>query len=181
MGRDRCTATTRAGEQCRAPRVKGALVCRVHGGAAPQVQRAAAGRVVEEEARRTFGRLADHAVPVADPFTALALMAGEVVAWKDFCAGRIADLRDLSSTDEKGAEQIDAEIALFERALDRCVSTLAAIAKLDIDARLARIDQMRADAVVRAVEAGIAAAGISDRAQVTHISSVVARELRRTS
>ena len=40
-GRDQCTAHRRDGEQCLAPAVEGALVCRRHGGSAPQVQIAA--------------------------------------------------------------------------------------------------------------------------------------------
>jgi len=36
-GRDQCTARRRDGEQCQAPAIKGGLVCRRHGGAAPQV------------------------------------------------------------------------------------------------------------------------------------------------
>jgi hypothetical protein len=40
-GRDRCTATRRDGRPCRAPAIAGGLVCRRHGGQAPQVQIAA--------------------------------------------------------------------------------------------------------------------------------------------
>lgn len=40
-GRDQCTAHCRDGAQCMAPTVEGALVCRKHGGASPQVQIAA--------------------------------------------------------------------------------------------------------------------------------------------
>lgn len=40
----RCTATTRSGAQCRSYAIVGAVVCRMHGGAAPQVRRAAAER-----------------------------------------------------------------------------------------------------------------------------------------
>ena len=36
-GRDQCTAHRRDGEECQAPAVAGTLVCRRHGGAAPQV------------------------------------------------------------------------------------------------------------------------------------------------
>lgn len=39
MEREQCNATRRDGERCQAPAVKGATVCRRHGGAAPQVQR----------------------------------------------------------------------------------------------------------------------------------------------
>ena len=42
-----CTATTRAGGRCSNPPIKGATVCRMHGGSAPQVQRKAAERIAE--------------------------------------------------------------------------------------------------------------------------------------
>lgn len=40
-----CTATTRAGTRCSNSPIKGATVCRMHGGAAPQVQAKAAERI----------------------------------------------------------------------------------------------------------------------------------------
>jgi len=60
-GRDQCTAHRRDGGQCLAPAVEGSLVCRRHGGSAPQVQIAARhfvlmeahyGAVLEWEAAR---------------------------------------------------------------------------------------------------------------------------------
>ena len=60
-GRDECAAHRRHGGQCRAPAVEGSLVCRRHGGSAPQVQIAARhfvlmeahyGAVLEWEAAR---------------------------------------------------------------------------------------------------------------------------------
>lgn len=38
QGRDQCTAAARNGDQCRAPAIQGGLVCRRHGGGAPQVK-----------------------------------------------------------------------------------------------------------------------------------------------
>ena len=49
-GRERCAAHRRDGHPCQAPAVKGALVCRHHGGSAPQV-RIAAQHLVLLEAR----------------------------------------------------------------------------------------------------------------------------------
>jgi hypothetical protein len=44
----RCTATAnRTGERCRAPAIKGGTVCRVHGGAAGHVKKAAKERLLE--------------------------------------------------------------------------------------------------------------------------------------
>lgn len=37
-GRERCSATRRDGQPCQAPAIEGGLVCRRHGGGAPQVQ-----------------------------------------------------------------------------------------------------------------------------------------------
>lgn len=34
----RCSATNRRGQQCSSPAIKGAVVCRMHGGSAPQVK-----------------------------------------------------------------------------------------------------------------------------------------------
>lgn len=42
---NRCTAHTRSGRRCRNPAIIGATVCRMHGGAAPQVRRKAAERI----------------------------------------------------------------------------------------------------------------------------------------
>lgn len=176
-----CTKTAKStGQRCGRPEVPGTGVCRFHGGAAPQVRAKGMERVVEAEARKTFGRMSEHAEPVSNPFDALARTVGEVIAWKDFCAARIGDLEHLRSTDEKGAEQIDAMVALFERSLDRAVGALATISKLGIEERLARVNERQADAVVRAVDAALVAAGLSG-ARVTEARQVVARELRRAS
>ena len=42
-----CTATARSGERCKRPAMLGGTVCRNHGGAAPQVRRKAALRLLE--------------------------------------------------------------------------------------------------------------------------------------
>jgi hypothetical protein len=79
-----------------------------------------------------------------------------------------------------GTEQLRAEVSLFERALDRCTTVLATIAKLDIDARLARITELQAAAVLRAVDVAIAKAGVTGPAAVD-ARQAAAAELRRVA
>lgn len=87
----RCTATTRAGNQCAADSVKGAVVCRMHGGSAPQVRAAAARRLalgeLEAEVERERRRRNGLGVPIdVDPAEAMLAMVGE-------SAGNVAVLR----------------------------------------------------------------------------------------
>lgn len=46
MERPRCTATNRQGKRCGKPPIPGGTVCRMHGGAAPQVKAAAMERLM---------------------------------------------------------------------------------------------------------------------------------------
>lgn len=170
--------------------MRGATVCRSHGGAAPQVRSAAARREAEQQVRRGLARL--DVTPIDDPLTELSKLAGQVVAWKDALAGKVNQLTGGGcsecgftdgdspmrySADGAGTEQLRAEVALFERALDRCAQVLGLIAKLGIDERMARISERQADAVVRAVDAGLEFAGITGAAAV-ETRQVVARHLR---
>lgn len=138
--------------------MKGLTVCRSHGGAAPQVQRAAA----KAQTRREIAKAVDilDAPPITDPLRALQELAGQVVEWKDALAARV-DLNQLRYESNIMTEQTRGEVQLLERAMDRCNTVLATIAKLNIDERLARIDEATAVMLVRALEAGLASAGIA--------------------
>ena len=173
---EKCTArSSRTGERCRQWPRRGARVCTAHGGNAPAVRAKAAENVVNIEATRAIRGKAFS--PVANPLTALAEVAGEVLAFKDYLREQVNDLRELSSTDDKGAEQVDALLSAYERGLDRTVAALATIAKLNIDERLARIDEAQAMMVLRAFEAGLAAVGVAGP-QATTAKSAMVRQLK---
>ena len=88
----RCAAKRRNGEGCGAWAVKGATVCRMHGGSSPQARAAAARRVQEEKAAKAAQRLAQ---PIeTDPSQALldlvSSAAGEVAYWRN----RVDEIQD---------------------------------------------------------------------------------------
>lgn len=176
----KCTATAkRSGKPCLRWALKGQKVCRVHGGRAPQALAAAERRITEtklmEDTERALARL--DVAPVDNPLTALSQLAGQVLAWKDALADRVNDLNAVRFTDEKGAEQLRSEVALYERAMDRSVNVLGVIGRLKIDERLAAISEQQAKAVIAAIEAALAHAGVTGRAAV-EAKQIAARHLR---
>lgn len=151
-------AKRQGGAQCQLPPMDGQEVCGVHGGRNPKARAAGAARVAETKMREALGRL--NIVPVENPLLELQSLAGEATAWKQMCAEHVSNLRSMRyGTD--GGEAIRGEIVLFERAMDRCIVVLTAIAKLNIDERLVRIAESQRNMIVQAVDAAIAAAGIT--------------------
>lgn len=112
---------------------------------------------LEQEARHQLARL--NVAPVEDPLSQLAAVTGQVLAWKDAWAQRVNDLTDIRYETEHG-EQLRAEIAVWERALDRCERFLTAMARLEIDDRLARITEARATVIITVFLTALDAAGV---------------------
>lgn len=160
-GRPTCTAKKRStGTRCQNTPPKNFTVCRLHGGASPAAKNKAAERQLEEQARNAVAKL--NIVPIGDPLTALSELAGEAVAWKDFLYEKVAELRGTHRYEsEIGTEQLRAELVLYERALDRCVATLGVIAKLNIDERLAAIEERQAKMIEDGLFAAFEEAGLT--------------------
>lgn len=148
----------------------------MHGGAAPQARKAAADRVLDKTLRGMAARLGP-AQPVGDPLTALSALAGEVVRWKDFLASRVEELEALRYQSDIGTEQMRSEVAIYAQALRETRETLATIAKLNIDERLARIDELTAQMILKAIEEALKSAGVVGAAATT-AKQVAARHLR---
>lgn len=150
--------------------------CRLHGGNTRSQRVAALGAKADAEARRVLAAL--DVVPVADPFAALSRLAGQVLAWQEAISGIVNNLGDrVRYEGASGTEQLRAEIALYERAMDRTGSVLGMIAKLNIEDRMARVTERQADALVSALEAGLAAAGVTGTA-ADDARKAAARHLR---
>lgn len=163
-GTRRCAArSSRTGERCRRRPVAGATVCASHGGRAPQVRAAGRRRLAESKVRQALDEVGVR--DVENPLAEFRALTGEVLAWKDALARHVAALEDrYRFTDDKGAEQLRAEVALYERALDRATRVLETWARLGIDALLAdmqaRVTAAQVDTLTAGLDAYRKAAGV---------------------
>lgn len=172
-----CHATSsQTGQPCRAFAINGGTVCVKHGGRAPQVKARAKQALAERAITGALGKL--DVVPVHDPLTALSELAGEILAWKQLAADRVAQLQELARENPLiGNEDVRADVQVFERAMDRAVTVLATIARLNIDERLTKISEQQAALVKDALMKALGDLGIS-REQQREATGHLARHLR---
>lgn len=149
--------------------------CKFHGGNTATQRAAAHAQIAEATARQMFGH-DFQAKPIHNPLDAFAEIAGTVHGWMQLMQRLVEDLGSPRYETMTG-EQIRGEVQLFERALDRCNTVLGTYAKLNIDERLARIEQAKAERVLRAVEAALAAAGVAG-ARAIEAKRVAARVMQ---
>lgn len=162
------------GKQCIAFPMHEQTTCSTHGGRAPQTKALAHVAQTEKKMRQILGKLDIKAVE--NPLYELQMLAGEAKAWKEMLSAKVADLTTMRySTD--GGEAIRGEIILWERAIDRCTTTLAIIAKLNIDERMARLTELQVMQTIGAVKAGLTEVGMPAPQQQLAMATI-ARYLR---
>lgn len=176
--RQQCTAhSKRSGEQCRNKAIVGGNTCRMHGGAADQVQRRAVRRAAEETARRavdTYGLPRD-----IDPATALLEEVHRTAGHVTWLAGKVADLEggDLvwgitestdkaatafPGTDEKRTARPSVWLDLYQRERAHLVRVSKTALDAGISERLVRLAEqqgaMLAEVIRRSADALLAEA-----------------------
>jgi len=173
----KCGGTNRQGEPCGNPAGKntdhfGAGNCANHGGATPSGRIAA----LNEQAQRLLYK--HHAGPVADPLEALQRLAGRALALEQTIGQLVNDLTEIRYENETGGgEQLRAEVAVLERAMDRCGKLLVDIAKLNIDERMAKVTEAQAAMAEKALLATLGEMGLN-RGQQDDARGKLARHLR---
>lgn len=159
----RCKAHNRRGERCGRAAIRGGFVCHVHGGGSPAVKAKALERLRTAEVENYVAGQAsgwsqvDGPMSMGEVLDELLKTARLAVRWRDLLEQIVGQLSEMRYTAHgSGAEQLRAEIALFERAMDRVAKVSEAIARLDLDARMAALSQRQGRQVFEAVERTVA-------------------------
>lgn len=193
----RCTAHRRNGEPCGSWAVKGANVCRMHGGSIPRVKAAAARRLEEEKARRIALKVTG---PVeVDPSDALIELvhsaAGEVAYWRvevdriqaehpqqmTMSLARVEKgQRDRSEVDMKHLEAgVPVAYRMWVDARERLARYAATALKAGIEERRVRIAEEQGQQIAALIRAILADRELALTAeQAAAAPAVAARHLR---
>jgi hypothetical protein len=148
----------------------GQLVCGRHGGKSPRALLGAKVTLGEDRALRELARL--DLEPVGNALEALQAHAAIVIAWRDRFAAVVNKLTEDSIRYEGKlhGEMLRAEIVVFERAMDRCTTTLAALARCQVDERLTTIRENDAKMIAAALALALSEAEIpEDAAELVRI------------
>jgi hypothetical protein len=113
---------------------------------------------------------------VVDPVAELAKLATEAWAMKDALAARVNALDSIRYEGSgPGGEQLRAEVALYERALDRSGKFLEVLAKLGYEERRVRVEEEQAALVATVLRTALAELGLGERTD--EVLGAVARHL----
>lgn len=179
-----CPNVKHDGTPCKNYCIKGGTTCRHHGGTLPRVKAAATFRLARDAAQQeALKRLQADKASKRDTITEMDRLAAEVIAFKDVCRERLDQLLSLDDSiryEGKTGEQLRAEVALYERSLDRCNTVLATNVKLDIDGKKKQLDKDQAAIVVALVRAILGGLDLT-KAQKQLATRVVPEQMRAIS
>lgn len=165
-----CQHRKRSGDLCAANVIEGYPLCYQHLKNAT-VNDIALVREKDVSFREIRGRF------VENPLEELALLVSEVLTYKDYCAMQVAKLRGDERYEGRGGEQLRAEVALYERSLDRAGKILIEWSRLNIDERLARIEEAKATAILEVIRRSLLVAELSEDARA-EVEKVAIKELK---
>jgi hypothetical protein len=140
----RCVAHRNSdGGRCGKYAIPGSTVCRTHGGSTGHIKRAAAQRMSEARRRAEAAMfLKKQGIPqIEDPLEEMLVLASEATAYREVFRGHLDKLllADEVRYEHRAGEQLRAEVALWERAAERCLKIYEAITRLGIAERQTRI------------------------------------------
>jgi len=174
-----CKGTNRAGNRCGLRPIPGGTVCKWHGGGAPQVKAAAAQRLatqkIEASATAELAHLGITAVE--DPLAELGKLANASTAMMKALGARVNNLKDLEHYGAEYSPVLKAEVALYERAMDRTHRLLDSLVKHGYAERQVSIAESEALLVAGVIRRVVAGLGLTP-AQQTQAQELLAEEFR---
>lgn len=180
------------GRPCRAWPIKGARVCKNHGGMAAQVRAKANGRLEEAKASRELARLGQKVTvhPAEALLDLVHWTAGEVAYWRQVVTevAEHNDGKDLlwgtTKTKEGGDDRGTTKEAkphiaytLLERASDRLAQYATAALKAGVDERRVQLAERQGDLVASVIRNILDRLNLTDE-QTLLVGTVVPEELR---
>jgi ribosomal protein L35AE/L33A len=192
--RPRCNGTTSAGGRCRKQPVKGATVCRTHGGSAPQVRAAAEQRLLERQAlvaAEAFGLPRE-----VDPHTALLEELHRAAGAVQWLGALVADLeresivwgkvKETHGTQlEKGTDNgttkaaaVNVWVRLWTEERDRLAKVAKTCVDVGIEERRVRLAESAGQQLAAVIRSVLDQLELSDEQRVLALR-VVPDELRR--
>lgn len=126
--------------------MEGQEVCSIHGGMSPNARRNAQERLAAERAASFLSQQSYE--PMEDPVLHMQMLAAEAWAAKEFFKTQIEELRYKGQT----GEQLRSEVALWERAIDRCDKIISNNIKLGIQERMQRLREEQATVIVGLIQ-----------------------------
>lgn len=165
-----CAHTTSSGKHCTKKPVTGYPFCQTHLATA-SVRDISLVRGKDVMFADLVGNRIDN------PLEELATLVSEVLLYKDFCAQQVAKLRGDHRYEGRSGEQLRAEVALYERSLDRAGKLLIEWSRLNIDERLSRIEEAKAAMILEVIRRTLLSAELSDEQRLRAEETAI-KELR---
>ena len=165
-----CAHVSKNGRRCASRPATGYPLCQTHLSTA-SIEEIALVRGKDVSFDKIRGQL------VNNPLEELAHLVSEVVVYKDYCAEQVAKLRGDHRYEGRSGEQLRAEVALYERSLDRVGKLLIEWSRLNIDERLMRIEEAKAAAIIEVIRRSLLSAELTDDQRKTAEDTAI-RELR---
>ena len=173
----RCKATIRAtGQQCKKDSMPGLDVCYRHGGAYPANKAKSAAFVAEREARRELSARGVDMGAVTNALVAFQHHVAKMIAWRDYCEEMVTalDPSDMRYKSQQDLEQLRAEVQMYQRALQDTSAGLAALARVQVDERLAAIREATLLMLLSALRDALTKAGLD-----TNTAAIVKAEFAK--
>lgn len=149
----KCIGHRRDAEPCGQPRMRGQLVCRMHGGSKPAAIANAERRLAEAEARQLVNRLLhDSSAPqVDDPLLELRRIVGRIGNAAEFLGGRVNELDRIDYADANAVRRLNVTVEAWRDLTVEYRRSLTDMVRLGIEDRIVRVTEQQAAQLALAI------------------------------